>query len=49
MSEEDIAVIQKSITDDVQFYASNRYQIDAGMSYVSEETKAKDPAFWNKR
>ncbi len=49
MSEEDMAVIQKSITDDVQFYMSNRYQIDAGMSYVSEETKAKDPAFWNKR
>jgi len=28
---------------------SNKYQLDAGMSYVSAETKAADPAFWNKK
>ncbi len=49
MSEEDMAVIQKSITDDVQFFVSNRFRIDPGMSYVSAEAKAKDPAFWNQR
>ncbi|UCF20424.1 MAG: hypothetical protein JSU87_03180 [Gemmatimonadota bacterium] len=49
MSEEDMAVIQKAMTDDVQFYVSNRFRVDAGMSYVSEETKAKDPAFWGAR
>jgi len=28
---------------------SNKFQLDAGMSYVSAETKATDPAFWNKK
>jgi len=28
---------------------SNKYRLDPSMSYVSAETKATDPAFWNKK
>ncbi len=48
MNPKDMAMLQKSMTDDFQNIISNRYRLSPSMSYVSAETKAKDPAFWNK-
>jgi hypothetical protein len=48
-SPKDMAILQKSSSDDIQNIISNRFRVSPGMSYVAAETKAKDPAFWNKR
>jgi len=49
MNAKDMAILQKATADDFQNVISNRYRVSPGMSYVAPDTKAKDPAFWNKR
>lgn len=46
MSAKDQAVFTKFSQEDLQFAVSNRFRVSPGMSYVSPETKAKDPNFW---
>jgi len=46
---EELAVLQKYLTDDLVSSTTNRYRLDPAMSYVSDETKKTDPAFWNKK
>lgn len=43
---EEMAAMQKSVTDDFQFIMTNRYRVSPTMSYVAAETKAKAPDFW---
>jgi hypothetical protein len=43
------AIFQKFDTEALVSSESNRYRLDAGMSYVPAETKATDPAFWSKK
>lgn len=46
---EDIAVLEKFSTGSLVTAVTNKYRLDPTMSYVSAETKATDPAFWNKK
>ena len=46
---EENAVFQAFFQEGVISSISNKYRLDPGMSYVSAETKATDPAFWNKK
>lgn len=46
---QEVAVIQKFGADDLVSSTANRYRLDPAMSYVSDETKKADPAFWNKK
>jgi hypothetical protein len=46
---QELAVLQKFLTDDLVSSTTNRYRLDPAMSYVSDETKKTDPAFWNKK
>jgi hypothetical protein len=48
VSPKDMAILQKTMKDDILNIVSNRFQVSAGMSYVSADAKAMDPAFWNK-
>ncbi len=41
------AALQKFSTDALLNGETNRFRLDAGQSYVSAETRATDPAFWN--
>jgi hypothetical protein len=43
------ARLAKFFSESVVFTTSNRYRLSPTMSYVSAETKATDPAFWNKK
>ncbi len=49
MTPQDQAMFSKFFTESVISQTSNKYRLDAGMSYVSPETRASDPAFWNKK
>jgi hypothetical protein len=49
VSPKDMAILQKTTAEDFQNVFSNQFSVSAAMSYVAPETKAKDPAFWNKR
>jgi hypothetical protein len=49
MTAQDQAMFSKFFTESVISRTSNKYRLDAGMSYVSPETRASDPAFWNKK
>lgn len=44
----DMATLQQSMANDVQTVITNRFRVSPTMSYVSAETRAKDPAFWKK-
>jgi len=46
MSPQDMATLQKTMSDDVQSVITNRYRVSPTMSYVSPETRAKDQTFW---
>ncbi len=46
-SVEERAALQKFSTDALLNGETNRFRLDAGQSYVSAETRATDPAFWN--
>jgi hypothetical protein len=46
---EEGAIFEKFFREAIVSMVSNRFRLDAGMSYVSAETKATDPAFWNKK
>ncbi len=41
------AALQKFSTDALLNGETNRFRLDPGQSYVSAETRATDPAFWN--
>ncbi len=43
---EERAPLQKFMTDGVLNTVTNRYRLDPVQSYVTKETRAKDPAFW---
>jgi hypothetical protein len=45
---EETAAMQKGRTEAFAKYEVNRYRIEPTMSYVSKETRAKDPAFWSR-
>lgn len=49
MTAEERAVLQKFSTEALIGAESNRFRLDAQMSYVSAETRATDPAFWSKK
>lgn len=46
VSPQDMATLSEFMANDVQSVITNRYRVSPTMSYVSPETKAKDPAFW---
>jgi len=46
---QEAAAFQKFAADDLVSSTGNRYRLDPTMSYVSDETKKTDPAFWNKK
>lgn len=46
---QDVAVLQKFSTESLVTAVTNKYRLDPTMSYVSAETRASDPAFWNKK
>lgn len=43
---EAMATLQQTMANDVISVITNRYRVSPAMSYVSAETKARDPAFW---
>jgi hypothetical protein len=49
ISPEDGAMFEKFFAESVMSIMSNKYRLSPTMSYVSPETKATDPAFWNKK
>lgn len=49
MTPQDQAMFSKFSAESVLSQTSNKYRLDATMSYVSAETRASDPAFWNKK
>jgi hypothetical protein len=49
MAPADQAMFAKFFADGVISITSNRYRLSPTMSYVSPETKATDPAFWNRK
>ncbi len=49
MTPQEQAIFQKFSTEAVLNTITNRFRLDAAMSYVAAETKAQDPAFWNRR
>jgi hypothetical protein len=49
ISPEDGAMFEKFFAESVMSIVSNKYRLSPTMSYVSPETKATDPAFWNKK
>jgi hypothetical protein len=46
---QELAMFQKFGADDLVSSTTNRYRLDPAMSYVSDETKKADPAFWGKK
>ncbi len=48
MTADEQAYFAKFSAETLAYSQSNKYQLSATMSYVSPETKAADPAFWNK-
>lgn len=46
---EEIGVLEKFMKESVLSITSNRYRLDPKQSFVDAATKAKDPAFWNKK
>lgn len=49
VSQQDMAKLQGVMQTGVESVVTNRYSLSPSMSYVDEATKAKDPAFWNRR
>ena len=49
MTPQDQTMFQKFFAEGVISVVSNKYRLSPTMSYVSPETKAADPAFWNKK
>jgi hypothetical protein len=49
MTPQDQAMFAKFFAEGVISRVSNKYRLDASMSYVSPEARASDPAFWNKK
>jgi len=47
-SPQDMATLQKTMSDDIMSTITQRYRVSPTMSYVSAEAKAKDPKFWNR-
>jgi hypothetical protein len=47
MTPDEQAYFQKFFQESVAWSMSNKYRLSPTMSYVSAETKAADPAFWN--
>jgi hypothetical protein len=45
----EMAILNKFSLESSVSTLTNRYRLDPKMSYVSAETKAMDPAFWNKK
>ena len=43
-----MGTLQQSMSDDFQNVITNRYRVSPTMSYVADETKAKDPTFWRR-
>jgi uncharacterized membrane protein len=48
MTPAETATFQEFFRAGVARMVSNKYRLDAGMSYVSAETRATDPDFWDK-
>jgi hypothetical protein len=46
---EERAALQKLMTEGVVNVESQRFRVDPVQSYVPKETRAQDPAFWNKK
>ncbi len=46
---EEAGVLGKFMKESVLNMVTNRYRVDPKQSYVDAATKAKDPAFWNKK
>jgi len=46
---EEMGVLEKFMKESVLSITSNRYRLDPKQSFVDAATKAKDPAFWNKK
>lgn len=46
MTGDEQAVFERFTTEAQQSVLTNRFRLDAGMSYVDAATKAADPAFW---
>jgi hypothetical protein len=44
---EEMAVLQKFASEGLVSSESNRFRVDPVQSYVSKETRAQDPEFWN--
>jgi hypothetical protein len=49
MTPQDQAMFAKFFAESVISITSNRYRLSPTMSYVSPETRATDPKFWNKK
>ncbi len=49
MTPNDQMIFTKFFAEGVVSITSNKYRLSPTMSYVSPETKATDPAFWNKK
>jgi hypothetical protein len=49
MTTQDQAMFSKFLADAVINRISNKFRLDPAMSYVSPETRASDPAFWNRK
>ena len=47
LTPEELAVRKQFFTEGVISYEANRFKLDPQQSYVSDETRATDPAFWS--
>jgi hypothetical protein len=46
---EELATMNRFLTEGLISAENNRFRLDPQMSYVSAETRATDPAFWQPR
>lgn len=49
MTDRERGVFETFSREGLMSVLTNRYRLDASMSYVDEATKAADPAFWNRK
>jgi hypothetical protein len=49
MTPQESEVLGKFMKDGLVMTSTQRYRVEPAMSYVDAATKAKDPAFWNKK
>jgi hypothetical protein len=46
VSPQDMATLQKTMSEDVMSTMTNRYSVSPTMSYVPADARSRDPAFW---